>query len=517
LEEFTDQPFIFLLPAMKRILFLICWLLSGFAFTAEAGKILGTDLTYSTIAPNIVAVTYKVVRDCDSLPPDPVVNLLLSSPGCSAGRVVLLNRVGTSQSINPLCPGSPPLCSGTGQGVVIFTYVGVVSFSASEAACFNWYMSVLIPGNSRTATANLTGTSNSYAEAYLRLGNNFSNNSSEFSAQNVPFTVVLHNIQANIALNAWEPDGDSVVYELQPVLSGFNTPVSYQSGFSAVAPVPSSSAFTLDPISGQLTLKPSVYMPNSPRKLGNNRYAVVVRVKEYRRISGVTVLVGYVRREMAIEVNENNFNPVAPPVLVNPTVNGQLFNLIAPLNILAGQTSIIQAGSADPDTLENINMQVVGYFSPGFSAQVANNFSRHPMATITLNPPLSDAGTTKFIQIKLEDDDCPVKGISNYVLEVRINSPTGINPGQDQENRITAYPNPFREELNFRLGSNSNNFSELVIYNLLGQEVDRLIISPDSAPEIRSQKVPQLPAGQYLVKIQAKDGTSQTLKISRLP
>src|SRR6478735_2249257 len=225
-------------------------------------------------------------------------------------RTVVINKTGTENLIQYYC-NRPNMsaCAPFNQPGTAFSvlYTGVVSFSAAEISCKNWYLSVNLAPDSRPATANLSGTAPFYLEAYLNLtGANsavqINNNSVEYSPLNHPYLLSLVNSNQIYSLNGAESDGDSVVYKLKPALQGPGAAVAYQAPYSFQSPVASSVPVTLNPVTGEFRFKPNVFVPNTPPGSGQNRYAVVFQAEEYRKINQLTQLVGYTQRDMIMEI-----------------------------------------------------------------------------------------------------------------------------------------------------------------------------------------------------------------------
>lgn len=114
---------------------------------------------------------------------------------------------------------------------------------------------------------------------------------------------------------AYDPDGDSLAYELDVPKQAFQRPVNnYRSPasaeFSFVQEDGSTPPFlTLDPIFGDLVW-------DAPGTAG--QFNVAFRINEYRKLDGEWVLIGYVVRDMQIIIeNSNNRRPelILPPDL----------------------------------------------------------------------------------------------------------------------------------------------------------------------------------------------------------
>ncbi len=148
--------------------------------------------------------------------------------------------------------------------------------------------------------------------------------------------VFIHNA------NAYDPDGDSLSYELIFCKGSEGLPIPGYSYPSA------STSFTLDPITGDLVW-------NSPQTCGE--FNVAFLIKEWR--SGV--LIGYVERDMQITILCNNpNNNVAPTIsFINDTC------------VTAGDLLTFNITATDANTLNLVTLTATGapLIVPTFPAQ----------------------------------------------------------------------------------------------------------------------------------------------------
>lgn len=133
--------------------------------------------------------------------------------------------------------------------------------------------------------------------------------------------------------NAFDPDGDSLSYELTPC-----------KGFGG-APVPgyiypsASNSFGLDPVSGDLVW-------DAPQLVGEYNVAMVIR--EWRDIPGIGLLnIGYVTRDMQITIY--------PPVNDPPQITA-----LADTCIEAGDVLAFNVIATDPTLTETITLSATG-------------------------------------------------------------------------------------------------------------------------------------------------------------
>ncbi|GAA4037523.1 hypothetical protein GCM10022409_23240 [Hymenobacter glaciei] len=203
--------------------------------------------------------------------------------------------------------------------------------------------------------------------------------------------------------------------------------------------------FRLNQQARTVTFKPNVYLPNLPAGDGGNKYVVVVEVSEYRRINGVRRIIGRVRREAVLIVIDCGTNSTPNPVVAQnqtPNSNTATTNTVdtTRINVYSCSYSRVSVNFTDPDNLKTpsarqrltvtlpatINSDPsylaggdVGTFA--FSTDPAHvNGSENPQATFIFQPSPNMVGRTIRINVRIEDNACPVKGLQNRVIVIRI-------------------------------------------------------------------------------------------------
>ena len=207
--------------------------------------------------------------------------------------------------------------------------------------------------------------------------------------------------------------------------------------------------FRLNQQARTVTFKPNRFVPNTPTGSvagsGDNKYQVVVAVTEYRRVNGVRRIVGRVRREAVLIVIDCGTNTTPNPVTAQnqtPNSNTGTTNTIdsTQINVYSCNYSRVLINFTDPDNLKTpsarqrltvtlpatINSSSsyldggdVGVFA--FSTDPAHvNGSENPQATFIFQPSPNKVGRVIRINVRIEDNACPVKGLQNRVIVIRI-------------------------------------------------------------------------------------------------
>ncbi len=152
----------------------------------------------------------------------------------------------------------------------------------------------------------------------------FANSSPQFIGDAVPF--FCKGDTATISNNAFDPDGDRLIYSFATPYSGdggnpnvtYSDPAvaTYASGFSQSQPFGPGGIAYINPSTGLTKYYCNV----------NGNYAVAVDIQEYRTLSnGSEILLSTTRREFLVVVKACADNPPPDPEPISGTVNGTTF------------------------------------------------------------------------------------------------------------------------------------------------------------------------------------------------
>ncbi|MDO7875445.1 T9SS type A sorting domain-containing protein [Hymenobacter sp. ASUV-10] len=469
------------LPSLFTLLLVLgCWL--GRVAPARATHVQGGQLTYLNVGNNQYVVTLYLYRDCSAASTLPASMTLMVRNGCS----------GTTQGTYPMNPVPNSVMVGTQycpaqqQAAQCVATAPLPNYQTQQYRTATvtiqpgqWLLSTEIC--CRPSTANLVGQANFRYEATL---NNqimvngqavtIQNSSPQYSPQDVPVPFVPVNQQTTISFNTNDPDNtrlspdqDSLVYSLTQPLEGCNVPVPYQpypvfansGGPCIILPPPATPAtytaqlpvavgftttgscpllqgvanqFYFNAAAGQFTFSPVRYL-NTPPQDGSNKYVVVGRVDDYRRLPGSNrrYLVGSVRREIFVVITNSTNAVPAPPSAAMVTgqvpviVNGDSLDItIQPCNYAQ-----ILVRFTDPDPLDQLT---VAYTGAGTIAgdvlqngdigtySLTGNGTRTPVARFQFQPSPAHSGQVLRIPFQIQDNACPIRGLQTRVLIVRI-------------------------------------------------------------------------------------------------
>jgi gliding motility-associated-like protein len=343
----------------------------------------------------------------------------------------------------------------------------------------------------RPSTANLVGQATFRYEATL---NNqvtvngqlvtIQNNSPQYSAQDVPVPFVPVNQQTTIGFNTNDPDNtrlnpntDSLVYSLTTPLDACNSSIAYQpypsampvphptipgcyifppatnpTVFTAALPiavgfqttgtcpaltgVPNTNQFSFNASAGQFTFTPNQYFNTAPVN-GDNKYVVVGRVDDYRRLPGSNrrYLVGSVRREIFIVVNNSPNTPPSAPTgtPVTPGAGTTVVTTVDSLDVTIQPCNYSQVlvRFTDPDPGQTLTVSYTGVGTIPVDVlqsgdigtyTLTGNGTTAPVARFLFQPSPAFSGQVLRIPFQIKDNACPVQGLQTRILIVRIAS-----------------------------------------------------------------------------------------------
>lgn len=219
--------------------------------------------------------------------------------------------------------------------------------------------------------------------------------------------------------NAWDPDGDSIAYELVVPLQAVGSPVPNYIQVTNIGPGPGNRV-TFDQLTGMFTW-------NAPQVEGE--YNVAILVKSYRN----GVFLGAILRDMQILVKRRNNRP---PVIQAPDE----------ICVAAGQLVDFQIIATDPDADDLVKISATGGpFQVSSSPAVLS-----PSPSVPANPAMSRflwQTTCEHIQdqyyqvaIKAEDNDLDTIGATDFhIVRIKVMGPPVQNISASSSNgRITV-------------------------------------------------------------------------------
>jgi len=279
-------------------------------------------------------------------------------------------------------------------GYITAHFKGTITFPAQAN---DWVLSYT--NAARIASiANLTNTS-SQMYLYTNIDNSAAINSNPLLASS-PSYYMLSGASSVIPLQAIDPEGDNVVYDLVAPMTATGTSAVYNAGFSATAPFGTGGTAAINNTTKTLTL-------NSP---STGSYAVALRMREYRN----TVLVGEHFREFTVLVLPGTGSA---PTIPAPTSTTNFTYLTCP-----GQNNSITLNFTDPTSTDSVYLTVMPPTMAGwtFSSTVTPGIPT-ASTTITWTTPSGMNPATLphfYIKVRARDNGCP-RAVADYAVVVR--------------------------------------------------------------------------------------------------
>lgn len=301
-------------------LFVLTVLLSFFSTQGWTHHLQGAELTYTCIGNNQYKFTLTTYTDCPTASFSNTPSLLIYSNSCASQNfgLPLTLESGYPLDITNICSSDSTECNGgLHQGTEKYVFTGITTLNST---CSDWAASYWFPARYDVYT-NLQGTTNSiYVQTEINPTLSNCNNSPQF-IQTEPQYVGCLGDTIHLNYQAYDIDGDSLVYSLTDVLAyggaiGNFGAANYSTGFSGQNPI--LGAANIDS-NGIVTLIPSAVQFS----------ALAIKVEEYR--NGVKI--GEITRDFSIVVaNCNNTAPKITAVNGNPQYDN-IVHLTIPANI----------------------------------------------------------------------------------------------------------------------------------------------------------------------------------------
>ncbi len=443
-------------------------------------SISGADLSYKHVGANQYEVTLSYYYNCTStdFPPTnaPIsvfsINCNIYEP--TAYLPIIFAESGveiTNLCASEISAGNNTTCnSGNLQGIKRYVYRAVITLPVS---CSDWRISY----NGGTRFDGVTNIVNPqmqglYVEVLINNSNGVVNSSPFFASTPTPFFCLTSNV---FEQGVYEEDGDVLKFSIITPLSGYNTPISYQTGYSNIAPL-SAGDFNLDISTGRITFTPILEQVS----------VICLLIEEYRNQE----LVGTTMRNLQFSVLDcyNQFisigNPETPTqlnlcledlfTLTLPIVGADQVTILGNLSYLTNADFSYTATSIDEGTatfswtpqIENIGVhylvlsatnEACPYSSQSTKSYILNVLPK-PQSNIVPNITLCQNASIPIMvesegignsyqwtpSTGLSCSDCPnpiLTGINNTTLNISITDPNGCTV--NLETQITVLPSPF--------------------------------------------------------------------------
>jgi gliding motility-associated-like protein len=369
--------------------------------SAQAGHIVGSEISYRWISGNTYEIKLVIYRDCGSpipAPNNPVVRY--SSIACNKNNNVTLNALpGTGQEITHACNGVTTCSGGVQLGIQKFEYTATVTLTSqcpdwifgSDVCCRNCNMTTVpMPGCS--------GAPGTYVEATL---NNVvaPTNSSPYFAFN-PIQIICTGQPFTYNNGTIELNGDSLAYSFITPREQAGTNINYSPPYSGTNWVSSSPAITINSSNGDVSLTAT----------STEISAMAVLVREYRN----GILVGSIVRDVVVWTMPcSNTLPAATGI--NGTTSFSM-------TVCAGTPVNFNVYSSDTDPNQNVSMTWSNSI-PGATFTSAG--SPFPTGHFTWTPTIAQVRSQPYtFAVMVEDNSCPQHGYRVYSYAITVAAAT---------------------------------------------------------------------------------------------
>lgn len=245
----------------------------------------GAELTYEHLGGNTYRFKYVLYRDCDGIPVQASYPITVTN-SCGLANPIIVVTQDSFAELPHGCPFHATRCTDFNSPLM-----GIQAYYYHEdvilpGPCANWVFGYAECCRTGALTNLITPSSwNLYGEATLNNQSGNVNNSARFSE--LPEIFLCPNTIQYYFNTAWDPDGDSLLFELTCPLTSAGTPTQPAPGFTCTQPVSYSlpgDSTVCNPANGEV-----VFHADAPQIS-----AVMMLIKEYRG----NTMIGSVMRDM---------------------------------------------------------------------------------------------------------------------------------------------------------------------------------------------------------------------------
>ncbi|MBT5991631.1 MAG: T9SS type A sorting domain-containing protein [Bacteroidetes bacterium] len=398
---------------MRKLFFVL--LIVSLSFFAKATHQYGSDITWTCVGQDSFLVKYTYYRDCNGIQGstntlnirDHSTNTLIRSESLAFSSTVDITPI--CSSIDSRCNGNSTFPYGIEKKIALkVVYLGNVG-SICEIRFENY-------GDSRVGTSNLSsGGVGVFVYSVLNRCLSPCDNSPQLMNDPILLGCIGTDFHYNIGANDQDRDSignlsDSISYELNQPRNSYGTTISYSGSYSydkplyfwgfpnANATLPHGTGFRLNKQTGDIEFR--------PMKIEST--FLMLKVIEWRKISGVYVKIGEVNRDIAFQV------------ISCPQNNKPRFSNLNTLRICAGNNLVLPVLYTDTDFHDTVQYKLIQ--KPAGSTWSDNNLTtRKASGTLYWQTDSSDISVNPYtLTLQIYDNKCPAYGQSSksYLIYV---------------------------------------------------------------------------------------------------
>jgi PKD repeat protein len=384
------------------------------AQTVEASHISGGDLSYEYINSCTVRVHVAIYRHCSgSMVMTNTINWRPAGQTCAAPPAIVPWPMLQTAELVPVCPTAQTDCSQPGSTIIGLEenyFYRDFDVCAVAPCSYDIVWQDCCRNGGVTALTN-PGSQSNYFSIPINTAMGPFNNSPRFFDKT--FVYIAAGQSSQLAMGAYDPDGDSLSFALGACLTDSATSVVYANGYSPTTPLGASWAVTIDSHTGQIHFDPTP---------GNNVGGLIcVYVNEYRN----GMLIGQVERDLVVY-------SISTPTNLMPSLSG-------PTNVSMGATLLgneiflcnpapicFDLLTADANGGQNLTLTWTNHFAGATFTQVGNSNVQNTILGTSNNPPAGrfcwtpTANGHYYFKFRVQDNNCSIIGFSERVVAIHV-------------------------------------------------------------------------------------------------
>jgi gliding motility-associated-like protein len=369
---------------------------------AFASHVPGGNISYECVGPNQYQITLTLYEDCGTAFEGNGAQFISITNDCGIGGLTstTLNNTIYQQEVSQLCQPQLPNseCNGgTLPGVWMHQWTGIVTLPAD---CDSWVFSY--SSCCRNTSINGLTQDSYYWESVLNSQTAPCNNSAVITSQPIPYVCV--NQVTSFNMGAVDPDGNTLVYSFIPAMTSATTSISYNGGYSGTAPIPGA---VINSSTGQVSFTATT--------VGNYIFAVLV--EEFDANGN---LVGSIIQDFQFEVINcaNQATPQNPPGGIGNFTGDGVQTGPQSIQVCEGDSFCFSLTFTDADATNiltlSTNLQQI------FPGATMTTTGTNPLTVNVCHTIPSGAPATSTISFDVEDDACPIPGITSFPITVNV-------------------------------------------------------------------------------------------------
>ncbi|MBC7384225.1 MAG: T9SS type A sorting domain-containing protein [Bacteroidia bacterium] len=498
---------------------------SSLAPFLKAAQIAGSEMSYTcTSIPGIYKVKLNIYRNCSGpqlcsgCPEKLNLNCTIQATifgsrqpyaGFNFGSITLsIDTINSLTEVIQLCKS---ICSNCGTrtpgtltpGMEIYTFSGMADLRNLPANCCEVKIGYSHNfRNSNILTLQNAANTNYYNELTLNRCLNSCNSSPVFIV--APVIVTCTGADMIHSFNTIDPDGDSLSYNLGPVLTGVNQSATYVSPYSALVPFPyfpAQNGLSFNPITGNLrTLTTTIFISN-----------LVLEINQWKKTGNNYLFVGQVRRDIEFHsvVCPNNVPPVFKTYTKDKILTTPQPEYFYQIEALSEFCFVIVAQDymADSDTTD-IDVQIPVQLVQTGAAVIplynkATRYSNGPKADSIIfcwtPPDTMIRNEPYYIKANASDRACPVMAKTTRSIGIKVNGKTSAIKNVEASKPFSIFPNPTKSMLNIQLEKPVIEKIMIEIISIDGKQIICQWINPMETQTIVKTDV--MPSGMYFIRL----------------